>query len=1064
MNTLTYNMRKLLIILFTLFTAGAFAQSNPNSAVYAYQSITAAIKNPKKPGWKVDVMENGKISHWVTALRSQGFTPDSAMVWAMADSVSVLVRDISQSQAINVSWFGMRGDGVTDNYKAYKRLVSYVNRKGGNVTINFDPGTYIIDTFKRGAQVVDTIYLDNVDDTTASGPTPIIINDSTSIILDTVPPNNISNMEFFQVRNVKIIGYGATISVKGNFQRRTTRTIRSGTFKISALNTVCPLMFTECKNITVEGLELDGNADLMTQDALPGNLIEGDDYGLRFLSCDNVTLKSLYIHHFATDGLIISSSATSNHASTNVTAESVTSRYNGRMAFTAGNLFNATFTNCDFSYAGDSLGLYPGHAPRKGVDIEPSKVFPTRIDMMTSDIHFNSCQFVGNVGGAIGAAIVGSIKDIYVNGGVIDNTKYNYKYPLIMGVNNFTVENAAIYTGSAGLIYPVWSTGKGQRSALRNNIIHSKSSGIQLSANSTYGCIIEGNYLIGEHDSTLHGYFPNINARAIFRNNTIFLSKKMYGDNNRVMLQNAVVEGNTFQTDLDTVGGKLFTVSYAGSRGIRNERYVDSQAIKPFGSKWDFTAYPYYTKGVMGGGTTLAMESAGKTYSISWGTGSPNTGNYNTGDIIIMVDPASAGFEYYRCTVGGEAGVSAVFEGRIPTGTAAYTYKSGFAINSSKEIYVGDSTKLFGSTNRLVSTADNTKGAVYVTGGANETGIILFKNPYGFSNTLDVIVKGTMLMRTKGTANFTVYFHTTTTGTYTNSTLNISGDTAMLSTKVRLLKDASSNGYLAFFDTTTTLTDKTIIKIDKVILSGTSATMAKAADLWTPSLITSLSGYTVTTLTNSAGTATGGTQVNADWNATSGVAQILNKPTLSTVATTGSYTDLSGKPAIQAPITLTTTGTSGAATFTGNTLNIPQYAGTTGAVDQTYSLGFSTNTGTLPSSPVSLKYSWSSDGRHTTLKMRLKWANPATNVGEFRFALPAGMPAPKVASDIAWNGDIITAGLVVTQPSFNVSYTISDGSQVHLITNTLNNFAIQVSNGGTMTFAGLLITLIYENQ
>ncbi len=39
-------------------------------------------------------------------------------------------------------------------------------------------------------------------------------------------------------------------------------------------------------------------------------------------------------------------------------------------------------------------------------------------------------------------------------------------------------------------------------------------------------------------------------------------------------------------------------------------------------------------------------------------------------------------------------------------------------------------------------------------------------------------------------------------------------------------------------------------------------------------------------------------QVNADWNATSGVAQILHKPTLATVATTGSYNDLTNKPTI----------------------------------------------------------------------------------------------------------------------------------------------------------------------
>ena len=38
--------------------------------------------------------------------------------------------------------------------------------------------------------------------------------------------------------------------------------------------------------------------------------------------------------------------------------------------------------------------------------------------------------------------------------------------------------------------------------------------------------------------------------------------------------------------------------------------------------------------------------------------------------------------------------------------------------------------------------------------------------------------------------------------------------------------------------------------------------------------------------------------VNADWNATEGDAQILNKPTLATVATSGSYNDLTSKPTI----------------------------------------------------------------------------------------------------------------------------------------------------------------------
>ena len=44
-------------------------------------------------------------------------------------------------------------------------------------------------------------------------------------------------------------------------------------------------------------------------------------------------------------------------------------------------------------------------------------------------------------------------------------------------------------------------------------------------------------------------------------------------------------------------------------------------------------------------------------------------------------------------------------------------------------------------------------------------------------------------------------------------------------------------------------------------------------------------------------------QVNSDWNAASGVAQILNKPTLATVATSGDYDDLTNKPTIpEAPV------------------------------------------------------------------------------------------------------------------------------------------------------------------
>ena len=59
-------------------------------------------------------------------------------------------------------------------------------------------------------------------------------------------------------------------------------------------------------------------------------------------------------------------------------------------------------------------------------------------------------------------------------------------------------------------------------------------------------------------------------------------------------------------------------------------------------------------------------------------------------------------------------------------------------------------------------------------------------------------------------------------------------------------------------------------------------------------------------------------QVNSDWDAVSGVAQILNKPSLAAVATSGSYTDLSNTPTIS----LTTTTGSEAITVNSDSLNV----------------------------------------------------------------------------------------------------------------------------------------------
>ena len=85
-------------------------------------------------------------------------------------------------------------------------------------------------------------------------------------------------------------------------------------------------------------------------------------------------------------------------------------------------------------------------------------------------------------------------------------------------------------------------------------------------------------------------------------------------------------------------------------------------------------------------------------------------------------------------------------------------------------------------------------------------------------------------------------------------------------------------------------------------------------------------------------------QVNSDWNASSGVAQILNKPNLATVATSGSYNDLSDKPTIVGQVNSDWNATSGVAEIL-NKPNIP-----TKTSDLTNDSGFVTSSGTVATS------------------------------------------------------------------------------------------------------------------
>lgn len=86
-------------------------------------------------------------------------------------------------------------------------------------------------------------------------------------------------------------------------------------------------------------------------------------------------------------------------------------------------------------------------------------------------------------------------------------------------------------------------------------------------------------------------------------------------------------------------------------------------------------------------------------------------------------------------------------------------------------------------------------------------------------------------------------------------------------------------------------------------------------------------------------------QVNSDWNAASGVSEILNKPSLAAVATTGSYSDLTGTPTIPDAVSGTNDGTNWTSLTVGSdTYSIP--AGGSGS-SYTFTNGLTESSGTV---------------------------------------------------------------------------------------------------------------------
>ena len=288
--------------------------------------------------------------------------------------------------------------------------------------------------------------------------------------------------------NIKIIGPGAKIEVKGNFQKQ-VKSIAEGQappplchsatppFELGPCRAVgeadfyqrVPFAFVEASNFVLSGFEIDGNVDQMTQSEPDVFLNERNEYGIWIIDSHDFLLQSLFVHHMANDGITFTSRPGSDRGK----LDRVVSANNARTALTiAGPVQNLEIVSSelrDSGVLGTTFNSFPQHAPARGVNIE-TECLPLDADWgaeglrledcrLTGNILFDRVRVTGNLGGQIAFAHGESSANITIRRSFLQNAIGRGGDVVNMGVAGGVVENS-ILDAQMGYVDPCFTVGE----------------------------------------------------------------------------------------------------------------------------------------------------------------------------------------------------------------------------------------------------------------------------------------------------------------------------------------------------------------------------------------------------------------------------------------------------------------------------------------------------------------------------------------------------------------------------------------------------------------------------
>lgn len=605
------------------------------------------------------------------------FTGDARAVTAGAGdndtSLATTAWVQSRMPVVSLRAYGAAGDGVTNDYTAYKAWVDAITALGGNCIGYIAPGTYLIDRH---------------------------IGDGAGVVQTTIDFNGLSNF--------RIWGYGAKIKM-GSAYTRTWSTVEP----------LSPFFFDGCSNFSVEGVEIDGDVDSMlqpagtTQGSLPpdfansandkafawfkepssaviwmrlagassaaawsagatvnvGDLRSADSSDWQVVatlgeattgaliytkSSRDYTFRDVYAHHGPTDGFYLGGSSSPDY---NASLINCRARFNARTGLVIAQLRGAVVAGGDYSYQGftggtdavmtDTSSTTPGvshisaygmHSYSGGIDVEPTSANDTN-GRKARDIVFTGVTIRQNLGTQYICGTAPYAENIHFIGGTIDATGMGILNTVKLYITNGSIRDSLIV---ANQVVPGLSSYNYTSTLIDNCRIRSDHNGVIMMTGSS-GCrmVVQNSVLEGTHTATMAQRMPRIDdTGAVFRNNLVIYPDAAGAGSNieAADVLNCLSEGNTWTTP--RTSSAYFYIDYGTGTRVEKDLFPSAYCLPYSGSAW--TASVPYT---INGGRR-----------IGWGTAAPVAGAWLVGDTIHNTAPAASGYMGWTCTTAGSPG------------------------------------------------------------------------------------------------------------------------------------------------------------------------------------------------------------------------------------------------------------------------------------------------------------------------------------------------------------------------------------------------------------------------